>query len=55
MGFAIEDYSALRYVLDVAKALDIGHEIDLVPALENPKDLFARLLPKVQAVHKKRA
>lgn len=55
VGFAIEDYSALRYVLDVAKALDIGHEIDLVPALENPKDLFARLLPKVQAVHKKRA
>jgi ornithine cyclodeaminase len=55
VGFAIEDYSALRYVLDVVKALDIGHEIDLVPALENPKDLFARLLPKVQAVHKKRA
>lgn len=55
VGFAIEDYSALRYVLDVAKALDIGHEIDLVPALENPKDLFARLLPKVQAEHKKRA
>ncbi|MEJ5039138.1 ornithine cyclodeaminase [Pseudomonas qingdaonensis] len=55
VGFAIEDYSALRYVLDVAKALYIGHEIDLVPALENPKDLFARLLPKVQAVHKKRA
>lgn len=55
VGFAIEDYSALRYVLDVAKALDIGHEIDLVPTLENPKDLFARLLPKVQAVHKKRA
>jgi ornithine cyclodeaminase len=55
VGFAIEDYSALRYVLDVAKALDIGHEIDLVPALENPKDLFARLLPKVQAVHKKHA
>lgn len=55
VGFAIEDYSALRYVLDVAKALDIGHEIDLVPSLENPKDLFARLLPKVQAEHKKRA
>lgn len=55
VGFAIEDYSALRYVLDVAKALDIGHEIDLVPTLENPKDLFARLLPKVQAVYKKRA
>lgn len=55
VGFAIEDYSALRYVLDVAKALDIGHEIALVPDLENPKDLFALLQPALQAVEKKRA
>lgn len=55
VGFAIEDYSALRYVLDVAKALDIGHEIALVPDLDNPKDLFALLQPALQAVEKKRA
>ena len=55
VGFAIEDYSALRYVLDVAKALEIGHEIELVPDLKNPKDLFALLQPKVQDVAKKRA
>ncbi|NER61989.1 ornithine cyclodeaminase [Pseudomonas sp. MAFF212428] len=55
VGFAIEDYSALRYVLDVAKALEIGHEIDLVPDLKDPKDLFALLQPQRQAVEKKRA
>ena len=43
VGFALEDYSALRYVLDVAKALDMGSEIELVPDLQDPKDLFARL------------
>ena len=45
VGFALEDYSALRYVLDVAKALDIGSEIELVPALPDPKNLFALLQP----------
>ena len=55
VGFAIEDYSALRYVLDVAKALEIGSEIDLVPDLKNPKDLYALLQPAVAAPQKKRA
>ncbi|NBA98283.1 ornithine cyclodeaminase [Pseudomonas sp. R5(2019)] len=43
VGFALEDYSALRYVLDVARALEIGSEIALVPELDDPKDLFALL------------
>ncbi|MEB6591666.1 MULTISPECIES: ornithine cyclodeaminase [Pseudomonas] len=47
VGFALEDYSALRYVLDVAQALDIGQEIELVPVLEDPKDLYALLQPRV--------
>ncbi|HCN45495.1 MAG TPA: ornithine cyclodeaminase, partial [Pseudomonas sp.] len=55
VGFAIEDYSALRYVLDVAKALEIGSEIELVPDLKNPKDLYALLQPAVAEVQKKRA
>ncbi|MEE1920623.1 ornithine cyclodeaminase [Pseudomonas sp. 148P] len=55
VGFAIEDYSALRYVLDVAKALDIGSEIALVPDLDDPKDLYALLRPAASAVEKKRA
>lgn len=55
VGFALEDYSALRYVLDMAKALDIGHDIELVPELKNPKDLFALLQPPVASLQKKRA
>ena len=55
VGFALEDYSALRYVLDVARSLDIGSEIELVPDLHNPKDLFARLQPQVAPAQKKRA
>ncbi|PWB35685.1 ornithine cyclodeaminase [Pseudomonas sp. SDI] len=55
VGFALEDYSALRYVLDVAKALDIGHDIALVPQLQNPKDLFALLQPPLTSLQKKRA
>ncbi|MBK5400776.1 ornithine cyclodeaminase [Pseudomonas sp. TH39(2020)] len=55
VGFALEDYSALRYVLDTAKALDIGSEIELVPDLKDPKDLFARLQPKTSVPQKKRA
>ncbi|QBF26048.1 ornithine cyclodeaminase [Pseudomonas tructae] len=55
VGFALEDYSALRYVLDVAKALDIGSEIALVPELKNPKDLFALLRAPVETLQKKRA
>lgn len=55
VGFALEDYSALRYVFDVANALDIGQEIELVPDLKDPKDLFALLQPQATALQKKRA
>jgi len=55
VGFALEDYSALRYVLDVAKALDIGSEIELVPTLQDPKNLFALLQPPVASAHLRRA
>ncbi|WP_447741440.1 ornithine cyclodeaminase [Pseudomonas laurentiana] len=47
VGFALEDYSALRYVLDAAQALGIGKDIGLVPVLEDPKDLYALLQPQV--------
>lgn len=55
VGFAIEDYSALRYVMDAAKALGIGGAIELVPALADPKNLYALLQPAVAQVEKKRA
>ena len=41
VGFALEDFSALRFVRDKAEEYDIGVSIDLVPSLPNPKDLYA--------------
>ena len=55
VGFAIEDYSALRYVLDVARTLNIGSDIQLVPELQDPKNLFSLLLPSVTADARLRA
>lgn len=43
VGFALEDYSALRYLRDVAERLDIGNLIELVPSPRDPKNLFALL------------
>ena len=41
VGFALSDFSALRYAHDVAGSLGIGFELDLVPALPDPKDLYS--------------
>jgi ornithine cyclodeaminase len=43
VGFAIEDFSALRLMYDIAEKLNLGKPIDLVPQPENPRDLY-RLL-----------
>ena len=43
VGFALEDYSALRLVRDCAKELGLGREAGLIPALRDPKDLFGEL------------
>ena len=40
VGFALEDFSALRYVHDLAQAHGIGQDVDLVPPVDDPKDLF---------------
>lgn len=40
VGFAIEDFSALRYLYDLAQAQNIGAQINLIPDPANPKDLF---------------
>lgn len=40
VGFAIEDFSALRYVRDAVDGTDFYEDIDLVANPENPKDLF---------------
>lgn len=40
VGFALEDYSVLRYVLRQSREHDIGATVRLVPEAEDPKDLF---------------
>ncbi len=40
VGFALEDYSALRYVFDRARELGVGKSTALVPDPADPKDLF---------------
>lgn len=40
VGFALEDYTALRLVYRLAQELGIGQEVELVPPADDPKDLF---------------
>lgn len=44
VGFALEDYSALRLVRDLARQLKLGSETDIVPVMADPKDLFGHLM-----------
>ena len=43
VGFAMEDYSALRFMYDAAIALGLGERIALIPALADPKNLYSAL------------
>ncbi len=43
VGFALEDFSALRLLRDLAGELGLGRSIDLVPDLADPKNLFGAL------------
>jgi ornithine cyclodeaminase len=50
VGFALEDFSALRYLLRVHHEERGGEaQVDLVPDLEDPKDLFALLVAPLPA------
>jgi ornithine cyclodeaminase len=47
VGFALEDFSSLRYLRRIHQELrGSQQQIDLVPDLENPKDLFGLLTPR---------
>ena len=48
VGFALEDYSALRFMRDTALALGLGQSVSLIPELVNPKDLFSLVRPGIQ-------
>jgi ornithine cyclodeaminase len=44
VGFALEDFSALRYLHRLHRAQrDAREQVDLIPILQDPKDLFAAL------------
>jgi len=43
VGFALEDFSALRLVQQLAAELGLGAPLELIPALADPKDLFSQL------------
>ncbi|UNK80053.1 ornithine cyclodeaminase [Sphingopyxis granuli] len=43
VGFAIEDFSALRYVYNKLKGTDFYQEIDIVADPDDPRDLFGML------------
>lgn len=45
VGFAMEDFSALRYLLAQAQALGMGTPLALIPHLADPKDLYQLLRP----------
>jgi len=46
VGFALEDYSALRLMRDSARALGLGQLVSLIPTLADPKDLFSLIQPE---------
>ena len=43
VGFALEDFSALRLMAELAGDLGLGQTLDLIPALADPKDLYSQL------------
>ncbi len=47
VGFALEDFSALRYLHDLATGNEAGSSINLVPSLADPKDIYSLLQPPV--------
>ena len=46
VGFALEDYAALRFVHAAAERLGLGEALDLIPDLDDPKNLFGLLRPR---------
>ncbi|MDR2250257.1 ornithine cyclodeaminase [Acinetobacter sp.] len=44
VGFAIEDFSTLRLIYDLAQKHKIGSDIALVPTPDNPRDLYRLLV-----------
>lgn len=43
VGFAIEDFSALRYIMEITRDTPYAENLDLLALPDNPKDLFGLL------------
>jgi ornithine cyclodeaminase len=43
VGFALEDYSALRLVRDLSERYGVGTDLPMIPELTDPKDLISLL------------
>jgi ornithine cyclodeaminase len=43
VGFALEDYAVLRLVSSLSEDFHIGHMMDMIPDIEDPKNLFGAL------------
>lgn len=43
VGFALEDFTILKYVYQLAKKHNIGKDVNLTPDIDDPKDLFSLL------------
>ncbi len=43
VGFAIEDYSILKLVYNISEQLSLGTDINLIPDLNDPKNLYGLL------------
>jgi ornithine cyclodeaminase len=48
VGFALEDFSALRYLRALALDNGLGQSVDLIPRLADPKDLYALIGQRVR-------
>jgi ornithine cyclodeaminase len=43
VGFAVEDFSVLRLTHDLAHKYGIGHDVDMIPPITDPKNLISVL------------
>ncbi len=50
VGFALEDFSALRFLRDRARERAMGEHLALIPHLRDPKDLFSLVAAKESSV-----
>jgi ornithine cyclodeaminase len=55
VGFALEDFSALRYIYRKVRELSMGMETDLIPPTDDPKDLFRHTRRSVARAKLRRA